>query len=512
MKNSVRLLLRSALVLAMLMLVESRVWAAPGVGPTNIVIIYADDLGFGDLSCYGATEVITPNIDRLASEGVRFTDAHSCSATCTPSRYAMLTGEYAWRKKGTGVLPGDAALIIPPGRTTLASILRQAGFATGVVGKWHLGLGQDKPDWNGEIKPGPKEIGFDESFIIPATGDRAPCVYVENGRVVGLNPKDPIEVSFGKPVGNDPTGKENPALLKLQPSHGHDQTIVNGISRIGYMRGGTAARWLDEGMADVLTERAVQFIEQHKDQRFFLYFSTHDIHVPRRPHPRFEGKTNMGPRGDAITQLDWSTGEIMRALDRLGLTEKTMVIFTSDNGPVVDDGYKDEAVEKLGAHRPAGPWRGGKYSAFEGGTRVPFIVRWPDRARIGKSDALMSQVDLSATLASLIGQSLPADQAPDSFDLVPAWMGETRKGRDHVVEHAGVLSLRQGSWKLIEAGKGPQLLKETNTETGQAASEQLYDLASDPGETKDLAAERPEKVQEMRAYLEKLKTSGRSRP
>ncbi len=230
--------------------------------PRNVVFIYADDLGYGDVGCYGATKVATPNVDRLAREGVRFVNAHSASATCTPSRYAMLTGEYAWRRKGTGVLPGDARLIIEPGRTTLASLMKKAGYRTGVVGKWHLGLGAGELDWNKEIKPGPLEIGFDYCFLIPATGDRVPCVFVENHRVARLDPKDPIEVSYQKPIGDEPTGKDHPELLKMHPSHGHDQTIVNGISRIGYMSGGQAARWVDEDIADTITGEAVAFIEK----------------------------------------------------------------------------------------------------------------------------------------------------------------------------------------------------------------------------------------------------------
>lgn len=230
----------------------------------NVVLIYADDLGYGDVSAYGARRLKTPNIDRLAHEGLRFTDAHATAATCTPSRYAMLTGEYAWRKPGTGILPGDAAMIIEPGRTTLASVFQRAGYATGVVGKWHLGLGPaGGPDWNGKIWPGPTDIGFDSAFILAATGDRVPTVYVENRRVVGLDPADPIRVNYGQSMGDVPTGRGNPDLLKVHPSHGHDQTIVNGISRIGYMTGGKAALWKDEDMADVFTGQATAFIDQH---------------------------------------------------------------------------------------------------------------------------------------------------------------------------------------------------------------------------------------------------------
>lgn len=483
--------------------------AAGRASRPNIVLIYADDLGYGDIGCQGATRVKTPHIDRIAREGLRFTDGHSPSATCTPSRYAMLTGEYAWRKKGTGVLPGDARLIIEPGRTTLPSILQQAGYRTGVVGKWHLGLGTRNLDWNGDIQPGPLEIGFDRCFLIPATGDRVPCVYVEQRRVVGLDPADPIQVAFGKPLGSEPTGKAHPELLKVHPSHGHDMTIVNGISRIGYMTGGKAARWVDEDMANTITAKAVEFVEQQRDQPFFLFFSLHDIHVPRVPHPRFVGKTDMGPRGDCIVQADWCVGEILAALDRLKLAENTLLIFSSDNGPVVDDGYKDGAVQKLADHRPAGPWRGGKYSAFEGGTRVPLLVRWPGKVQPGVSEALVCQVDFPASLAALTGQSWNAETGPDSVNVLPALLGESPAGRDHLVEHAGSLALRVGTWKFIPAGKGARVSANTNTELGNAPEPQLYDLASDPGETTNVAAQHPERVAEMGRRLEGIRSQAR---
>jgi len=480
----------------------------------NVVLIYADDLGYGDVGCYGATKVKTPNIDRLAAQGVRFTNAHSPSATCTPSRYALMTGEYAWRQKGTGIARGDARMIVAPGRTTLPSMMQKAGYTTGVVGKWHLGLGAkgQELNWNEEIKPGPAEIGFDYSFLIPATGDRVPCVYVENARVVGLDPSDPIQVSFRGPIGDDPTGKEHPELLKMHPSHGHDQTIVNGVSRIGYMSGGNAARWTDEYMADTITDKAVHFIEQHQDDPFFLYFATHDVHVPRMPHPRFAGRSGLGPRGDAIMQFDWCAGEILRTLDRLNLTEDTLVILTSDNGPVVDDGYKDEAVEKLNGHTPSGPLRGGKYSAFDAGTRVPFIVRWPGKVKPGQSEALLCQIDLLASLATFTEQKLAHDDGPDSFDVLEAVLGRSQMGRDHLVEHAGVLSLIQGHWKYIEPGRGPKMNRNVNIELGNDPEPQLYDLRNDLGERHNLAAEHPGRVKDMAALLKKLRADGRSRP
>lgn len=471
----------------------------------NIVLIYADDIGWGDLSCYGATAVKTPNLDRLAAQGVRFTDAHSSAATCTPSRFSLLTGEYSFRNERARVLPGDAPLLIAPGRKTLPALLQGAGYRTGVVGKWHLGLGEGVVDWNAEIKPGPREIGFDYSFLIPATGDRVPCVYVENQRVVGLDPRDPIRVDYRKPVGEEPTGKANPELLKLKPSHGHDFTIVNGISRIGYMSGGKSARWVDEDMADVITDKAVRFIEESKRQPFFLYFATHDIHVPRVPHRRFQGKTRMGARGDVIAELDWSVGEVLKALDRQRLTQDTLVMFTSDNGPVVDDGYQDEAVTRLGTHTPAGPYRGGKYSNFEAGTRVPFLLRWPGRAKPGVSDALINQTDLTASLGRLLQLEVPLEAAPDSVDVSQALLGESREGRRHMVEQATALSLRYGGWKLISPGKGPKIQVVTNTETGLDSEPQLYDLRTDKGEQKNVASEYPERVQAMSRLLEQLR-------
>lgn len=476
----------------------------------NIIIIYADDLGYGDVSCYGATRLKTPNIDRLANQGLRFTNAHCTSATSTPSRYSLLTGEYAWRRKGTGVLPGDASAIILPGRITLPSIFKSAGYSTGVVGKWHLGLGPaGGPDWNGEIKPGPPDIGFDYSFIIPATGDRVPCVFVENRRVSGLDPADPITVNYREKTGNWPTGKENPDLLKVHPSHGHDMTIINGISRIGYMTGGKSALWIDENIADVITEKAVRFIEDNRQNPFFLYFATHDIHVPRVPNQRFAGKSGMGPRGDAILEFDWSVGEIVNTVARLNLAKNTIIIVTSDNGPVVDDGYRDQAVELLGSHRPAGPLRGGKYSAFDGGTRVIFVVSWIGTIRKGITDALFSQIDLMASFAELTGTSIPAGAGPDSQNHLSTLLGKAGTGREWLVGHAsnGRLSLIKGDWKFIEPGPGVKVQVNTNTETGNDPMPQLYNLRTDIGEKVNVAPDNQAIVNELTELLQKVKES-----
>lgn len=478
----------------------------------NIVIIYGDDVGYGDLGCYGATRVRTPHIDRLAREGLRFTDAHSDAATCTPSRYALLTGQHSFRNPRARVLPGDAPALILPGTVTLASLLKERGYQTAVVGKWHLGLGAGNLDWNGTIQPGPLEIGFDYAFIMPATGDRVPCVYVENHRVVGLDPRDPISVSYTDPIPGVLTGRDHPELLRMHPSHGHDQTIVNGVSRIGYIKGGNAALWNDEDMAAMFVRKALDFIRRAAGRPFFLFLATHDIHVPRLPSARFRGESGMGPRGDAIAQFDWTVGEILAALERQGVSRNTLVILTSDNGPVVDDGYKDEAVELLGDHKPAGPLRGGKYSNFEGGTRVPFIVWWPGRVRPGVSDALVSQVDLIASLSALVGVSLPSGAAPDSFNVLAALIGQSKKGRDFLPVNASVVSLRYGSWKYIPPSNRPAYNKNTNTELGNAPEPQLYDLSSDIGERNNLASRQPELVKKLQQKLDEILRSPQTRP
>jgi len=284
----------------------------------NIVVIMADDLGYGDVSCYGAAALKTPNIDKLAAEGKRFTSGYCSASTCTPTRYSFLTGTYAFRENGTGIAPPNSPLIIPPDTVTLPDLLKTAGYQTAVVGKWHLGLGgKEGPDWNGELKPGPGEIGFDHHFLLPTTNDRVPQVYVENHRVLNLDPKDPLWVGEKKPSPDHPTGISHRDTLKMDWSHGHNSTIHNGISRIGFYSGGHGARFRDEDLADKWVEKSIEWIEANRDKPFFLFFASHDVHVPRIPHERFQGKTPLGLRGDAIVELDWCVGELMLALDRL---------------------------------------------------------------------------------------------------------------------------------------------------------------------------------------------------
>lgn len=503
---------RISLSFFVILLASMQAIAQPASRP-NVVIIYADDVGYGDISCNGATQVSTPNIDRIAASGIRFTNAYATSATCTPSRYALLTGQYPWRKKGTGIAAGNAGAIIDDNQFTLGDVFKQAGYTTAVIGKWHLGMGgKTGPDWNGEIQSTPNDLGFDYSFIIPATPDRVPCVYVENRKVANLDPKDPIQVSYTNPILSLPTGKEHPELLKMKYSHGHDQTIINGISRIGYMSGGTSAWWDDALMGDEITNRSLSFIRKNQAHPFFLYFAIHDIHVPRVPNPRFEGKSGMGPRGDALLELDYNTGKVLNLLDSLKLTKNTLVIFSSDNGPVLDDGYVDGAVEHLNGHTPGGEMRGGKYSKLEAGTHLPFLVRWP--AMIGankKSDALLCQIDLLASFARLTHQTLPADAAPDSQEVLDALLGKSDKGRNSlVVQGMGDgLAIIKDNWKYIPPANGAALLKETNIETGNNKLPQLYNLASDKSETKNLADAYPQKVKELADLLEHLRTNNK---
>ena len=469
--------------------------------PPNIVIIYADDLGYGDLSSYGSTELLTPNIDRIANEGIRFTNGYASSPTCTPSRYALLSGTYPFRKDKARILPGNAPLIFKLGKQTLPSMLKEAGYTTGVVGKWHLGLGDENMDWNGKIAPGPLEIGFDYSFIMASTNDRVPSVYVENHKVVGLDAADPIMVSYKENFEGEPTGKEHPELLKMHPSHGHDMSIHNGISRIGFMKGGKSALFLDEEMNDDFLEKSIDFVEKNKNEPFFLFYALHQPHVPRVPHPRFEGASGLGPRGDVIVEADWAVGQFLDKIHQLGLDENTIVVFSSDNGPVLDDGYIDQAVERNGSHTPKGILRGGKYSLFDAGTRVPFMVRWKGSIEPGVSDALVCQLDFLASFAALTKQK---NRATDSENILQALLGKSPQGRSGLIlGRNDILSYRNGDWVLIPPHEGPKVFTNVNIESGRSQMYQLYNLSEDPGQTNNLADSQPEKLEEMQLLFEK---------
>lgn len=467
----------------------------------NVVLIYGDDVGYGDVGAYGAKKIPTPHIDQLAADGLRFTDAHCASATCTPSRYSLLTGELPYRKKGTGIAHGNAQMIIGPDQYTLADVFKQAGYRTAVIGKWHLGLDDEPIDWNGKIEPGPEALGFDYHFIMPATNDRLPTVYVSNNRVVNLDPKDPITVvrgNYRQPLPDSVPGTRypiallNPEAVTVYPGdHAHSGSVIHGIGRIGKMRGGKSALFKDEDLADDFVRESLAFIDRNQDQPFFLFFSANDIHAPRWPHQRFRGQSEHGLRGDAMVSFDWSVGAILKHLQTRGLAENTIVILSSDNGPVyIDGGYQDGCtVERSGGadrgHRAAGPFRGGKYQIYEGGTRVPLIVRWPGRVSPGVSDALMSQTDFLASFAGWLGAGIPEQQARDSRDCFDALTGQCKRGAEITIQTAfNKVALRAGSWKYIPHNG------------------ELFDLSEDPAETNNLADTFPKRAAAMKARLE----------
>jgi arylsulfatase A len=478
----------------------------------------ADDLGYGDLSCYGATALQTPNIDRLAAEGQRFTSGYCSASTCTPTRYSFLTGTYAFRRPGTGIAPPNSPALIPSGTTTIASLLRSAGYKTAVIGKWHLGLGEKQPQWNGDLKPGPLEIGFDHCFLLPTTNDRVPQVYVQDHRVLNLDPADPLWVGNEKPSEDHPTGITHRDTLKMDWSHGHNSTIHNGISRIGFYTGGHAARFRDEDLSDKWVEKSAEWIEANKDDPFFLFFSSHDLHVPRVVHERFQGKTSLGPRGDAIVELDWCVGQLLETLDRLKIAEHTLVVFCSDNGPVLDDGYKDDAIEKIGNHKAAGPYRGGKYNVFEGGTRTPFITRWTGRIPAGGvSDQVVCTIDLAASCAALAGVELPQDACLDSFNVLGALLGEKgATGRDHLVQQdngrGGNYGLLVGNWKLLRHDSKKTRNTELRLQAQPIDQFELFNLETDPGERNNVIKDHADIAMKMKTQLAQLIQAGRSRP
>lgn len=459
----------------------------------NVIVILADDLGYGDVSAYGSTTIQTPNIDRLGNEGVKFMNGYATSATSTPSRYALMTGMYPWKNSDAKILPGDAPLIIKESQYTLPKMMQEAGYRTGAIGKWHLGMGSGNANWNETVKPGANQIGFDYSCLIAATNDRVPTVYVENGNVVGLEKEDPIEVSYVENFEGEPTALTHPEMLRMEWSHGHNNSIVNGIPRIGFMKGGEKARWVDEEMADYFVDKVKSFLTENSDHPFFLYFGLHQPHVPRTPNGRFVGATTMGPRGDAIAEADWCVGEVIAHLEKLGLLENTIVVFTSDNGPVLNDGYKDDAVEKVGNHDPKGGLRGGKYSLFDAGTHVPFFAYWKGKIQPVVSEALVCQMDLMASLADLL--DLPIKEGLDSEALLPAFLGESQSGRsDLVLEAQGKLAMRRGDWAMIPAYEGPAT-NTTGNELGNSSEIALYNLRSDSPQTTNQALQNPDELQ-----------------
>lgn len=483
----------------------------------NIVLIFADDVGYGDLGCYGATKVETPNIDRLAAKGRRFTDAHSASSVCSPSRYALILGEYPFRGNLTRPVFLREGLVFSPDRTTLADVMKSAGYATACIGKWHLGFGDQVPDWNGELKPGPLECGFDYYFGVPVVNSHPPFVYVEDHHVVGLAEDDPFVF--------DQTANTQVFPEKM------------GIDQIG---GAAAAHALyrDESVGTTLTEKAVAWIQDHQQQPFFLYLATTNIHHPFTPAPRFQGTSQCGRYGDFIHELDWIVGEVMTTLDEAGLTDNTLVILTSDNGGMINQGGQDAI--KLG-HRMNGDLLGFKFDAWEGGHRVPFIVRWPGRIEPGSvSDQLISNVDMLHTCAALTGQVLGPSDGPDSFNVLPALLEDPIEHiRDHLLLTAfkGThLALRQGDWVFISGQGGggfsgnkpgehllggPAALKfagDLNSDVidgklrPNAARFQLYNLKSDLTQSQNLYVHEHDLGEQLHARLEMMKHGHGTRP
>ncbi len=456
--------------------------------PPNIVLILADDLGYGDLGCYGATKVKTPQIDRLSEQGMRFTDAHSASAVCSPTRYGILTGIYPFRNPALayGVLRSDSPLCIEPGSPTLPQLLKDAGYATACVGKWHLGWGSGKPDWNGELKPGPLDIGFDYYFGVPNANSMQPNVMIENRHVVSLDPADPLRV-----------------LSDVKSE------------------GGTSARVKNEVLDTTHVEKAVTWMRgRHKanpGQPFFLYLPLVSIHNPQLAHPRFKGMNEAGMRGEYLAEHDWAAGEILAELDRLGIADNTLVVYTSDNGGLDLAEFKvpEKSAARQYGHRMNGPWRGMKSDAWEGGHRVPMIVRWPGRAPAGTvSEALVSLNDLFSTFLAAAGTAAPKSLQHDSVNQLPLFQGKVGR-RDSLVSIAyqGTHALRQGNWKYIPAqGSGGITTGDGNYHKKPAFDPaapvgQLYDLSVDSAEQNNLYFSCPEKVKEMSALLESIRNT-----
>ncbi len=489
--------------------------------PPNVVLIFADDLGYGDLSCYGATKLRTPNIDKLAAEGRKFTDAHSASAVCTPSRYGLLTGEYSFRANGGkgvwGPAPVTSPLLVDTEKLTIADVFKSSGYDTAAFGKWHLGFGNGKNLWDKPLRPGPQDLGFDYYFGMPVVNSAPPYVYVENDRVVGATPDDPL-VHLGPKAGKNAT-----ALTPIPREAG------NRVSN--HFSGAVASHKLfnDYEVGLTIAKRASDWIKERKDDPFFLYLATTQIHHPFTPAPRFQGTSECGLYGDFVHELDWIVGEVTKALEEKGVADNTLIIFTSDNGGMFNHGGQ-EAFKQ--GHRQNAALLGFKFGVWEGGHRVPFIAKWPGRIKPGSSSSqLISSIDFLATFAALTKQTLDQEKLADSINILPALTGEPETAlRDTLFlppHKASHLSVRKGKWMYIGArgsggfgGKpgthaagGPVCASfvgsiNSDFENGKfkkdAPPAQLYDLENDPSQTKNLYHEHPEVVKELSDLLEKV--------
>lgn len=479
-----RCFLRSALAL------PAVAAAAEASSRPNIVIILSDDFGYGSPNCYGSREehVRTPHLNRLAREGVRFTDANSPSSVCTPTRYALMTGRYCWRTPlKSGVLDMDAPLHIETTRITLASMLKSQGYRTAAIGKWHLGYGEGQADYTAALRPGPLQIGFDYHFGVPQNHGDATGIFVENERVVGLRS------SKVEPFGRTPYGR---TFLGIDAPHRKDDEVT-----------------------DVLTGKAVEWLgQQERGQPFFLYYTPVAVHEPTTPSKRWKGTSGAGPSGDWIHELDSSLGQILKALDDRGQARDTLVIFTSDNGGVeLRQGNRPEAEAYRAGLRVNGEWRGRKHGIYEGGFRVPTLVRWPGRAAAGTvCSETINLADMLATLAALTGAKLPVPDrgAEDSFNVLPALLGKKarRPLRGSMITHSvdGVFAIRQGPWKYIEGVPAVPAAKIPPSRQGEAAP-QLYNLREDPGEGNNVIAGNARIAARLQALLDKSRAEGRTR-
>ena len=453
----------------------------------NIVIILADDMGTGDVGAYNAaSKVPTPSLDTLAASGMRFTDAHSPSAVCTPTRYGLLTGRYSWRTSlKSGVLKGYSPLLIDLARSTIASMLRGKGYATAVIGKWHLGLGTDEvTDYSKPLSPGPNDVGFDYFFGIPASLDMPPYTFVEDDRVL---------TSFD----GDETGDS-------------ERRRDGGE---GFWRAGPIAR--DFAHEDVLPEIAkhsVAFIHEQAESRegkpFFLYVPLNAPHTPWMPTPEFIGESEAGYYGDFVVQVDDTVNRIMNALGETGVADRTIVVFAADNGAR----WSPEQIDKWG-HRANLDWRGQKADIYEGGHRVPMIVSWPGRITPDTESAFITSLtDLYATFAAVTGADLGETDGEDSESILPALLGQPQAPRNPVIHHSsrGMFAIREGDWKLIEglgSGGFTQPVTVEPEEGGPAG--QLYNLAEDPAETTNLYLERPDVVERLTLSLNEIRDADR---
>lgn len=462
--------------------------------PPNIIVILSDDYGWGSSTCYGADPALirTPNIDRLASEGRRFTDANTTSSVCSPTRYSVLTGRYCWRTSlKHEVLGTTSPLHIEPGRLNLASLLKRHGYTTAAIGKWHLGYGSDpRVDFTKELKPGPLEIGFDYHFGVPSNHGDVAGVFVEDHRVYGLR-----------------SGKLDPERAG---------TNFRGRPYLGL----DAPQRVDEEVMPLLTTKAVEWLQQQSNnQPFFLYYTPVAIHNPVTPSEQTKGTSKAGPYGDWIHELDASVGRLLDTLDKLGLADNTLVLFTSDNGGVNKPTVPGEATEALKAGLAvSGPFRGGKHDVWEGGFRVPYIVRWPGHVPADTvCDETLSLVDTLATISALVGDPLPpaSRAAEDSYNMLPAWLGQsfTSPIRPDLIVHSadGNFAIRRGSWKWIEGDYHPDTRQGALRLRADQFHSQLYDLAEDRSETTDVSTANPAVVAELKQLLERYREGGYSR-